>query len=115
MQYVSDLECQSEEIECPHRVHSLQGRLFPQAHLSFSLGLKPHLFVGLGLLFRSDLLACQSLLLDTLLPPLPRSLGLRTLGVHLVLEDSLTGLLCLGLVDVFNEGTLMLEGVTLKW
>jgi len=54
-----------------------------------------------------------TLLLDTLLPPLPRRLGLRTLGVHLFLDSPLAGLLSLGLVDVFNESTLVLEGVTL--
>ena len=76
------------------------------------------------------------LLLDTLLPPLARSLGLRTLGVHLLLESPVASLLGLGLVDlramsvhwnapdqamlsrqratyVFNESTLVLEGVTL--
>ena len=45
--------------------------------------------------------------------PLPCSLGLRTLGVHLLLDDPLTRLLGLSLVDVFNESTLVLEGVTL--
>jgi len=54
-----------------------------------------------------------TLLLDTLLPPLAGRLGLRTLGVHLLLDDPLAGLLSLGLVDVFNESTLVLEGVTL--
>lgn len=40
-------------------------------------------------------------------------LGLRTLGVHLLLELPLTGLLGLGAVDVLNQGALVLEGVTL--
>jgi len=40
------------------------------------------------------------LLLDTLLSPLARRLRLRTLGVHLLLEDTLTRLLGLGLVDL---------------
>jgi hypothetical protein len=65
------------------------------------------------------------------LPSFTGSLGLRTLGVHLFLEDSLTLLLGLGLVDlqravsfknnvirgrfsyVFDQCTLVLEGVTL--
>lgn len=42
-----------------------------------------------------------TLLLDTLLPPLPRRLGLRTLGVHLFLDSPLAGLLSLGLVDLW--------------
>jgi len=42
----------------------------------------------------------DALLLHTLLPPLPRRLGLRTLGVHLLLDDPLAGLLSLGLVDL---------------
>lgn len=41
-----------------------------------------------------------ALLLDTLLPPLASRLGLRTLGVHLLLDDPLAGLLGLGLVDL---------------
>jgi hypothetical protein len=40
------------------------------------------------------------LLLHTLLSPLAGSLGLRTLGVHLVLEGLLAGSLGLGLVDL---------------
>jgi hypothetical protein len=81
------------------------------------------------------------LLLDSLLPPLPGGLGLRTLGIHLLLEDTFTGLLGLSLVDlhqtvstshtrssitattaryireggtnVLNQSTSVLEGVTL--
>jgi len=64
-------------------------------------------------LLLAALLACQALLGDTLLPPLSRSLGLRTLGIHLFLEDPLTLLLGLGLMNVFDESTLVLEGVTL--
>ena len=85
------------------------------------------------------LLTSQSISLgeDTLLSSLTGSLGLGTLSVHLLLEDTLTLLLGLGLVDlfskcqyiclylpsvssnrrgktnVFNESTLVLEGVTL--
>lgn len=57
-------------------------------------------------LYRSEshclLLGHKSLPLgrDTLLPPLAGSLGLGTLGVHLLLEDPLTLLLGLGLVDL---------------
>ena len=40
------------------------------------------------------------LLLLALYPPLPRRLGLRTLGVHLFLEVPLTSLLGLGLVNL---------------
>lgn len=70
---------------------------------------------------------------DSLLLALAGSLGLGALGVHLLLEGSLTGLLSLGTVDLFresaiegswlsiaagqtyvlNEGSLVLEGVTL--
>ena len=86
----------------------------------------------LGLLFLLLALQRLSLGLHTLLSPLAGSLGLSTLGVHLVLEDLLTRLLGLGLVDlvmsvsiesdirrpkvmtyVLNKGTLVLEGVTL--
>jgi len=60
-------------------------------------------------------LAChrEPLRRHTLLPPLPRCLGPRTPGVHLLLQGPLALLLGLGLMDVFNEGTLVLEGVTL--
>jgi len=54
-----------------------------------------------------------SLGLDTLLSPLTSGLGLRTLGIHLLLEDPLTLLLGLGLVNMFDQSTLVLEGVTL--
>lgn len=53
------------------------------------------------------------LLLSALEPALTGSLGLSTLGVHLLLESTLTGSLSLGLVDVLNQSTLVLEGVTL--
>jgi hypothetical protein len=43
------------------------------------------------------------LLCLTFLTTLPRSLGLRTLGVHLLLENPLTGLLGLGLVDLMVQ------------
>ena len=43
----------------------------------------------------------ESLLLDTLLSALAGGLGLGTLGVHLLLEDPLTCLLSLGLVDLW--------------
>jgi hypothetical protein len=72
---------------------------------------------------------CIPLRCHALHPPLPSSLGLGTLGVHLVLEDPLTLLLGLGLVDlecvrltrkcmrdrthVLYESALVLEGVTL--
>lgn len=38
--------------------------------------------------------------------PLPRSLGLRTLGVHLLLDVPLTGLLSLGLVNLSKVSVL---------
>jgi len=47
------------------------------------------------------------------LSPLSGSLGLRTLGVHLLLDLAFTSLLSLSLVDVFNKRSLVLEGVTL--
>ena len=42
----------------------------------------------------------STLLLHTLLSPLPRGLGLRTLGIHLLLDDPLASLLGLGLVNL---------------
>ena len=39
---------------------------------------------------------------DALLPPLAGGLGLRALGVHLLLDAPLTGLLGLGLVDLIE-------------
>lgn len=45
-------------------------------------------------------LQSSALLLHALLPPLAGGLGLRALGVHLLLEDPLAGLLGLGLVDL---------------
>ena len=49
-------------------------------------------------------LAChrEPLRRHTLLPPLPRCLGLRTLGVHLLLQGPLALLLGLGLMDLLN-------------
>ena len=44
----------------------------------------------------------EPLLLHTLLSPLPRGLGLRTLGVHLFLDNPLTLLLGLSLVDLLQ-------------
>ena len=58
---------------------------------------RPHLLC-LGLLFVTELrllLGNNSLLLS-----LTGSLGLRTLGIHLLLQDSLTRLLGLGSVDL---------------
>ena len=55
------------------------------------------------LLGRRDLLVAGQLVplvLHTLLPPLARSPGLRTLGVHLLLELRLALLLSLGTVDL---------------
>jgi hypothetical protein len=49
----------------------------------------------------------------SLLLALARGLGLRTLGVHLLLELLLTSLLGLSTVNVLDEGALVLEGVTL--
>ena len=54
-----------------------------------------------------------TLLLDTLLPPLPRRLGLRTLGVHLLLELGLAGGLSLGLVNL--QRLLGLVGLVDLW
>lgn len=71
---------------------------------------RPHLLC-LGLLFVTELrllLGNHSLLLS-----LTGSLGLRTLGIHLLLQDSLTRLFSLGLVNVLNQCSLVLEGVTL--
>jgi hypothetical protein len=48
-----------------------------------------------------------ALLLDPLLSPLAGSLGLGTLGIHLLLEDALTGLLGLGLVDLDSLSALV--------
>jgi len=46
---------------------------------------------------------CVPLLVDTLDPPLAGSLGLCTLGIHLLPELELTGLLGLGLVDLYRR------------
>ena len=45
----------------------------------------------------------ESLLGDTLLSPLAGGLGLRTLGIHLLLEDPLASLLGLGLVNLWSN------------
>jgi len=42
------------------------------------------------------------------------SLGLVSLEVHLLLQVGFTGLLSLGSVDVLDQRTLVLEGVTLR-
>ena len=60
-------------------------------------GLSSYLLLGLLLVVSSK---SVPLLLDTFLSSLAGSLCLRTLGVHLVLECSLTRLLGLGLVDL---------------
>jgi len=65
----------------------------------------------LGLFLITEL--SSSLGNNSLLLSLTGSLSLRTLGVHLLLDDSLTRLLSLGLVDVLNQRSLVLEGVTL--
>jgi len=79
------------------------------SYSSSTLSMNPNLWL------RFFVLALDScpLLLDTLHSSLSCSLGLRTLGVHLVLEYLLTRLLGLGLVDMLDESTLVLEGVTL--
>jgi large subunit ribosomal protein L19e len=51
--------------------------------------------------------------LNALLSSLTESLVLGTLSIHLLLEQTLTLSLSLGLLDVFNQTTLVLEGVTL--
>jgi hypothetical protein len=58
----------------------------PRSHLRFLLWLVCH--------------QCLPLRRHTLLSPLACSLGLRTLGIHLFFEDTLTLLLSLGLVDL---------------
>jgi len=64
-----------------------------------------------SLLFLSEL---SSLLRNNSLDlSLTGSLSLRTLGVHLLLDDTLTSLLSLSLVDMLNQCSLVLESVTL--
>lgn len=53
------------------------------------------------------------LCLDTLLSPLAGCLGLVALGLHFFLQDTLTLLLGLSLVDMLDQCSLVLEGVTL--
>jgi len=67
----------------------------------------------LGVFFLAFTGQSVSLGLDTFLSPLTGSLGLGTFGIHFFLEDSLTLLLGLRLVNMFDQGTLVLEGVTL--
>ena len=56
----------------------------------------------------------STLVLDALLSPLAGGLGLRTLGVHLLLELGLAGGLSLGLVNLQRLlGLMFLDGV--KW
>ena len=52
--------------------------------------------------------------LDTLRPTLAESLVLGTLGVHLILEDTLTLALSLGLLDLLREKTRM-SAKCLQW
>ena len=56
-----------------------------------------HLLLGLLVVATSQGIALR---LHTLLSSLAGRLGLRTLGIHLLLENSLTLLLGLGLVDL---------------
>jgi len=71
-----------------------------------------HFFLLLGLNFLHLAGQRVSLGLDTFLSSLTGSLGLGTFGIHFILEDALTLLLGLGLVDMFNQRTLVLEGIT---
>lgn len=59
-----------------------------------------HLLLGLLLLVAAN--QSVALLLNTLLSSLAGGLGLRTLGVHFVLKDSLALLLGLGLVNLWQ-------------
>ena len=68
-----------------------------RATLLTLVNVNAHLCLSLFLLLTSQRL---SLGLNALLSPLTGSLGLRTLGVHLVLDLSLTRLLGFGLVDL---------------
>ena len=58
--------------------------------------LKP-LFLRRGIVLTSQ---CVPLRLDTLLSPLAGSLGLRTFGVHFLLESSFASSFGLGFVDL---------------
>jgi len=60
--------------------------------------LQPFSFLLLGEVSHKSV----ALLLEPVLSPLAGSLGLGALGVHLLLEDTLTGLLGLGLVDLYQ-------------
>lgn len=65
-------------------------------------------FLALLLLLRPLVLLvsskrCIPLLLDTLQLPVAGSLGLVALGLHLLLQDTLTLLLGLGLVDLMRQ------------
>jgi len=65
----------------------------------------------LGLFLLTEL--SSSLGDNSFLLSLTGSLGLSALGIHLVLDISLTRLFGLGLVDVLNQRSLVLESVTL--
>lgn len=60
----------------------------------------PDRLLGLSLLFLAEL--CLGLLCGSLLLALTGSLGLQSLSVHLLLDNTLAGLLSLGLVDLSN-------------
>lgn len=72
---------------------------------------KPNPLLCLGLLFLAELGSLLGLV--SLCLSLAGGLGLRTLGVHLLLEESFTCLLGLSSVNVLDQCTLVLEGVTL--
>jgi len=88
---------------------SVISRLTPVLHLQQLLA-HFSLLLGLNLLHLAG--QSVSLGLDTFLSSLTGSLGLGTFGVHFILEDALTLLLGLSLVDMFDQRTLVLEGIT---
>ena len=71
----------------------------PASFVGISTRCSSHLLFGLLLISASK---SVSLGLDSLLSPLPGSLGLRTLGIHLLLQDPLTLLLSLGFVNLLD-------------
>lgn len=74
------------------------GKEFQNFSFFFALRVGRNLF----LLFLAAADECVPLLRDSLLSPLPGRLGLRTLRVHLLLQDTFAGFLGLRLMDLFT-------------
>ena len=86
--------------ERPVKATGLYFKTFLAKYTPYATNTKLSHLLRLGLLFVTEL--CTLLGNHSLLLSLTGSLCLRTLGIHLLLKNSLTRLLSLGSVDLMN-------------